>query len=227
MVTSEDHGVQAKRRFLRLRRPRRPRITATKMSEVLKELAADETQDRISIGDLLLAMRHRAIGALMFIFAFPNVLPTPPGTSTVLGAPLIFLAVQMMLGLAPWLPRFIADRSLPRSDFAKLTEKAAPWIARAEKLLHPRAGAVTGPPFEYVVGGICVLLTIILLLPIPLGNMLPALAVCMFALGTLERDGVWIVAGLFTAIISVGVVWGVLYAMIKSGWFLIAGYLNL
>lgn len=68
------------------------------LSVILLKLSTDLLRERISVGDLLRAMGDRAIGALMFIFAFPNVLPTPPGTSTILGAPLIFLAAQLMLG---------------------------------------------------------------------------------------------------------------------------------
>jgi hypothetical protein len=211
-------------RFPRLRR--RTRITATKLSDVLTQLAADETQERISVADLLSAMRRRAIGALLFIFAFPNILPTPPGTSAVLGLPLVFLAAQMALGLRPWLPKFIANRSMRREDFAKFTCKAAPWIAKAERLLRPRAEAFTGAPFEYVVGAICFLLAVVLLMPIPLGNMLPALAICVFALGTLERDGAWIIAGVVLSLASIGVVWGVLFALIKSTLFLLRGYLG-
>ncbi|MDX6806468.1 exopolysaccharide biosynthesis protein [Terrihabitans rhizophilus] len=224
-MSTEGSTIPA-RRFARLRRPRRKRVTATKMSEVLLELARDESHDEVSVRDLLVAMRHRAIGALMLVFAFPNILPTPPGTSSVLGAPLVFLAAQMMLGRPPWLPRFITRRALSRSDFSKFAEKAAPWLGKAERLLRPRLPVLTGPPFEYVVGGISLLLSIILLLPIPLGNMPPALAIVLFALGTLERDGVWIIAGLVTSVVSVFIVSGVLYAMVQSCWYLLTGYLG-
>ncbi|MDO8320804.1 exopolysaccharide biosynthesis protein, partial [Rhodoferax sp.] len=60
------------------------------LSTILWELSADTRRERIAISDLLVALGDRATGALIFIFAFPNVLPTPPGTSTILGAPLIF-----------------------------------------------------------------------------------------------------------------------------------------
>lgn len=54
--------------------------------------------ERISVADLLAAMQDRALAALMFIFAVPNVVPVPPGTSAILGAPFIFLAAQLTLG---------------------------------------------------------------------------------------------------------------------------------
>ena len=58
---------------------------------MLMKLSADPLRERISVGCLMAALGDRATAALLFIFAFSNVLPTPPGTSTVLGAPLIFL----------------------------------------------------------------------------------------------------------------------------------------
>lgn len=192
------------------------RSPARKLSEILRHIAEDQSRARISVADLVMAMRDRALAALLFIFALPNVLPTPPGTSTVLGAPLIFLAAQLALGRPPWLPKVIAARSMARSDFAALIGRAAPWLARAERLLRPRLSALADSPIDYLIGAICFLLAILLFLPIPLGNMLPALAICLFSLGILERDGIWILAGFATAIASVVLVWAVLYALIKS-----------
>lgn len=196
--------------------------TARPLSHLLAELAADVSRERVSVGDLLLALRDRALAALLLLFALPNVVPVPPGTSALLGAPLLFLAAQLALGRRPWLPRVIAERSMPRGHFAALVTRALPWLARAERLLRPRWAALCTPPAEYGVGLLCLLLALIVFLPIPLGNMLPALAICLFALGILERDGLWVLAGLATALSSVALVWGVLYALIKSALFLLA-----
>lgn len=193
-----------------------------KLSEILFSIANDMSRDRVSVADLLAVMQDRAVGALMFVFALPNVLPTPPGTSTVLGAPLIFLTAQLALGLKPWLPAFIANRSMARADFASVVNKAAPWLAKAEALLRPRLGRLVNPPAENLVGLICFLLAVILFLPIPLGNMLPALAICLFSLGVVEKDGAWILAGLATTIVSLVVIWGVLYAIITAALYFIA-----
>ncbi|WP_408015589.1 exopolysaccharide biosynthesis protein [Rhizobium alarense] len=190
----------------RRREPRR------RFSEILAMLAADEKRDRISVADLFTAMGDRTFGALMLIFAVPNLVPTPPGTSAILGAPLIFLAAQMMLGKSPWLPDVIARRSMTRSDFSAVTERAAPWIARAERMLQPRLSLLTYPPAENIIGGLCLVLAIILFLPLPLGNILPALAICLFAFGMLERDGVWVLAGGLVFVASVVVIGGVLVA---------------
>jgi hypothetical protein len=186
------------------------------LSEVLQQLANDGTRDRISIGDLLTALADRALGALLFVFACPNVLPALPGTSAILGAPLVLLAAQLAFARKPWLPAIIATRSMARSDFQAMIGRIHPWLLRAERMLRPRGSAWALPPMEYVVGMVCLLLAIVVLLPIPLGNMLPALAISMLALGVLERDGLWIVAGLVTAAASAVLVSGVVFAAMKA-----------
>lgn len=194
---------------------------ATRLSDMLSGIANDTSRDRIAIGDLLNVMEERAFGPLMFIFSLPNVLPTPPGTSTILGAPLIFLTLQLALGRDPWLPRVIADRSIGRKEFAGFIEKAKPWLAKAENLLRPRLGFLAHPPGENIVGIMCFILAVVLVLPIPLGNMLPALAVCVLALGILERDGIWIIAGMAIALGSLSVVWGVVWALVHSALYVV------
>jgi hypothetical protein len=73
---------------------------------------------------------------------------------------------------------------------------------------------------EYLIGVICLLLSIVLFLPIPMGNMPPAIAICLFALAILEGDGIWVLAGFVASFAAVAIVWGVLFALIESGLFL-------
>lgn len=199
-----------------------------KLSELLTQLAADHPRERISIADIMARMDDRAFGALMFIFAVPNMLPTPPGTSLILGAPLVFLSLQLAIGRSsPWLPRLISSRSLLLSDFAAIIRRVAPVMARAERLMRPRLALLASRPFDQFMGLVCLLMSIILFLPIPLGNMPPAAAICLFSLALLERDGLVYLAGLLTSVASVILISGVVYAMIKSLIFLLSDVLGL
>lgn len=186
------------------------------LSAMLRALAEDDRRDRIAVADLLDALGDRAIAALLFAFAFPNVLPVPPGTSAILGAPLLFLAVQMAFNMKAWLPSVIAGRSMARSDFATMVRRIAPWLERAEKLMKPRLTPLAIGAMESVVGAVCLLMSLVLFLPIPLGNMLPALAICLLAMGILERDGLWVLAGMASAIGAGVLVSGVVWALVKA-----------
>jgi hypothetical protein len=157
----------------------------------------------------------------MLLFALPNVLPAPPGLSGVLGLPLLYLSVQLMLGRVPWLPGFIGDRAMPRDRFAQLVERLGPWLARAERLLRPRWSLLVSHGAERVLGAICLVLAAVLALPIPFGNMLPAFAICLIALGILERDGVWVAVGTAVGFGALLLVAGVVYALVKSAIFIL------
>lgn len=221
MVNDHDPAPpeEARRRGLRLLR-RKSHPERKRLATILEEVAADTTRDRISITDLMQSMEGRAMGALLLIFAVPNALPAPPGTSGILGLPLLYLSVQMMLGRLPWLPRIIAARSMARKDFSTLVDRVVPWLDRADRLMAPRLQWLCSPGAQQVLGLACLILALVLFLPIPLGNMLPAFAICLIALGVLERDGLWIVLGLVTGVVAVIIVSGVLYGLLRAAVFL-------
>ncbi|MBY3175880.1 exopolysaccharide biosynthesis protein [Rhizobium leguminosarum] len=203
------------------RRSRRPRPKGRRLSSILRQMAADQSRERISIGDLFDTMGDRAISALMLIFALPNAFPTPPGTSAVLGAPLVFLAAQLTFGLKPWLPKVIADRSMRREDFETIVGRIHRWLAWAERMLKPRLAIFAEPPAEYLAGAACLLLSIVLLLPVPLGNILPAVTISVFAFGILGRDGLFALIGFVMTAVSLIVAGGVIYGLVKAGIYLV------
>jgi hypothetical protein len=196
------------------------------LSQLLQGLAQQPGRDRISVRDLIDALGDRALGALLFLFAFPNVLPMPPGTSALLGTPLVILAAQLMVGRGPWLPRVLSARSMSHADFAALVRRITPWLERGERMLRPRFSWLALPPLEFVIGAVCLLLAIVVMLPIPLGNILPALAISLLALAVVERDGLWVVAGLALGVVAGSVVSGVVFAAIKATMLLFAQWLH-
>ena len=154
------------------------------------------------MGQLILALGDRGLIGLLLILAFANVIPNPPGTSAVLGLPMLYLSWQMMRGGMPWLPQFLAARSFDIDHFRTVVARAMPYLNRVERLLRPRIPTLSTPVAFRLLGAVCLLLSIVLVLPIPFGNLLPAAAIAIIALGALERDGVWITGGVLFGIAS-------------------------
>ena len=196
-------------------------IRPPRLSEILTTLAGDESRERISVHDMVETMRARAFGALLLIFAFPNILPTQQETADILDLPLLFLTAQMMLGLDPWLPGFIARRSMARSTFQALVERITPWLSRAERLLRARMELLAHPRAQRLLGALCLIVSVALVLPVPFANLVPSVALCIIGLGVLERDGLWIVLGVLAAFGSLAYVAGLAYALVKSAVFLL------
>lgn len=177
-----------------------PVVRRPTFSEVLTRLASDWDQPRISVAELISALGDRGLVGLLLILALGNVIPNPPGTSAVLGLPMLYLSWQMMRGAMPWLPQFLAARSFDIEHFRAIVSRAMPYLNRVERLLRPRLPAFSRPPAMRILGSVCLLLSVVLVLPIPLGNLLPGLAVAIITLGALERDGLWIAGGVIFGI---------------------------
>jgi hypothetical protein len=170
-------------------KPRPPRLT-----EIVSSL---DGRASFTIGELLDELGERAFGALMFIFAVPNIIPTPPGTSAVLGLPLVILTFQLMIGRQTmWLPNTIRKRTIDGSLVATFVRKSMPVLTRFEKVLRPRFSLVVVSDLaERVIGLVAFLLAIVLFLPIPLANIVPAAAIALLSLGLAERDGFAVIVG--------------------------------
>lgn len=179
--------------------------------------------ERVSLNDLRFALGDRAFGALMVIFAAPNLIPVSiPGLSAVLGVPLMLLSAQLMLGQPhPWFPRFLGRRSFSTGDFRLVMDRTLPILARIERVLGPRLGWLTSWGGERFLGFFCLVLAVVLALPIPFGNLLPGLAIVLLALALIEKDGLAYLAGLGVGIASLVVASGVVFALAKAAYFAI------
>lgn len=199
--------------------PRRIRRRATRsrerLSELLDRLVHDGPSESIVFGSLLEAVGERAFGALILVFAIPAAMVgIIPGVSTVLGLPLLLLSVQLMIGSPrPWLPRSVSARSWERGAFARIVASIRPRLRRFEKLLKPRLLVLTSTWAERGIGLCCLIAAVLVFLPIPLGNLLPAMALCAFGLALMERDGVLVLLGLGTLGFSLIVLGGAALAL--------------
>ncbi len=178
---------------------------APRVSEILAGIAASRRKT-VAVSDVLEAFGDRAFGALMFVFAAPLALPMPPGASAILGAPLLFITAQWMVGRKTlWLPKIVTERTMSRSDFAVMLEKVTPFLAWLEGHLRRRLSFLYGRVFDRLTGLMCLILAFIVFLPIPFGNMLPSFALAVFGLGLAERDGVAALVGWSASALSVAI----------------------
>jgi hypothetical protein len=175
------------------------------LSDLLLTLSEGDAES-VSVDALVEHFGRRAFGAVLFIFSIPNLLPLPPGSSTFLSLPLLILAPQLAVGRRrPWVPRWLGKRTVRRETLRHMTERVVPWIQRAERATTARMGFMFGRTGDIAIGVVCTLLAAVLVLPIPLGNLLPATAVAALSLSLIQRDGLLTLVGYATAAVSVGV----------------------
>lgn len=169
----------------------------TRLSDTLDVLASGCAGERVSLDNLTGVLGDKCYAGLIFLLAAPNLVPLPPFADIALAVPLILVSAQLALGLRrPRLPQVILRREIATDLFAKLSARLEPLTRRAEGLLQRRLDPVTGLIGRRFVGLVCLVLAVILALPIPLGNVPPAAALSILALGLLARDGLAILLGL-------------------------------
>jgi hypothetical protein len=177
--------------------------------------------ERVRLGDVIDVLQDRAYGLLMLLLSVPIVIPNPvPGISSIFGLPLILVAAQLAIGRPkPWFPAFLNDRSIRTAEFAAMVARTVPWLRRIEKFLQPRMTFLCTPFVERLSALFCLVMAIILFLPIPLGNMLPAFAVCLIAMGMIEHDGLSVMTGYVTGVASMVVVSAVVGGLVQAAIF--------
>ena len=131
--------------------------------------------------------------------------------------PLVLLAAQLSYGRhKPWFPDWLTSQSFPRERFVAVVNRALPFLERAEKLLRPRLTVLLSWTGERLVGIAILILAVVLTLPIPFANWLPACGIAVFGLAIVEKDGVAVLVGLALGIASVIVAATVVIGLVKA-----------
>jgi hypothetical protein len=169
---------------------------ARPFSQVLQDIGATGGQ-KLYLGELVNAFGERGFGALMLFFGLLNIaIGIIPGTTTILGAPLLLMGFQLVIRRDQlWLPRWALRRWIERETYRSGVEKVLPRLKRMERLSRPRLSVMTGEVSEVLIGLATFILAFILILPIWGGNLIPALIISTFGFGLMQRDGLAVLVG--------------------------------
>lgn len=169
----------------------------------LREVAANLQEERVSMQAMAQAHGPEAHGTMLLLLAMPCLLPVP-GVGTVLGLGMAALALAMWRGhCASCLPPRVAELELPRHWAQRVLFGLASAYALAGRHARARLShlAVSGrrSATALAVG----LMACIVVMPIPFGNLLPAVALVLIGLGLVFRDGVAVILGLLMSGLAV------------------------
>ena len=172
------------------------------LSAILRSVA-ERDEPTVSIDELMELFGGRALGALLLVFGLACTLPLPPGSTTLLGAPLVLLAPQLVIGGGkPWLPRGLRERTLDTATLRRGLPFMLRWLERMEAVSKPRLTFLFGAVGVRLIGLACTLLALVLILPIPFGNIVPAVAVSVLSLALVQRDGALAIVGFLLTLLS-------------------------
>lgn len=194
---------------------------AKKISFFLENFLNDFSGKEISFGEIRDSLGGRAFSGLMLIFVLPNLIPLPiPGMSTILGTPLVILSFQFMRGRkSPWFPKWLKNKTISKKKLESSLNYIIPCIKKFEIIFSPKLTFLVESPMERVLAGFCMIAAIIMALPIPLANWLPALSIFVMSLSILERDGVLAIVGISIFSGALLLTYTIIFTILKGGLF--------
>ena len=212
-----------------------PRLRLTKREippstrALVDHLAQGDPLEMVSFGDLLDEFSERGFGLFLLLAMLPNFIPAP-GVGALSGGLVTLIGVQLLFHFQhPWLPKFIARRTIQRSALVQFRARFDKWLGRIEKLIKPRNPFFLENKVAHAFSGaLLILLGIVLALPLPLTNWLFGALLLGYSLALIERDGrlMWIcwVLGLMEIAAVAGfsgqmIAWGSQFTQWAFGWF--------
>ena len=194
------------------------------MAAALGRLTED-LAEKVTLEGLLQSLGDKAIAFVLVVFAIPAIIPTPGiPAGMIFGTALAILSLQIMFGAKKLvLPGFLGRLSISRSIIELTASKAAPRLAKLEKMLRPRGHVLSKHLGPAVIGIVIFLMAVLIALPIPFGNVLPGLSVLAIALGLAQKDDVAVLTGFALALLSMVTSVAIIY----GGWALISNWFGL
>jgi hypothetical protein len=183
--------------------PAHPRKLSEELALILREFEVET----VTLREVLGLLHGRGYVLLVMLLALPFCTPIPlPGLSTPFGLIIMIIGGRLALGAKPWLPARLLDTRLPPTLFAKVFALTRRIMLMFERLLRPRLLWATHSArlqqLHAVPIVICALM-LLLPLPIPFSNVVPAWGILLIAGGLLERDGAFIIAGYVATLFTI------------------------
>lgn len=197
--------------------------TQPRLSDELSRLIATFAERSVSLREVVAVLHGRAYTLLLILLALPFCTPIPlPGLSTPFGLVIALVGFRLTLRQAPWLPDRLLDLTLPPRFFGTVLAAGRRVIRLLEWALRPRWTSLFERPALHHVYGVVILVCgslLLLPLPVPFTNSLPAITVVLMAAALMESDGYCAVAALalfgVTLVFFVALGWG---AVEGVGW---------
>lgn len=191
---------------------------ANGLSHDLRELLGTG-EEGLTIGDLMSKLQDRGFGLVLILLSLPSALPVPaPGYSTPFGIALVLLTLQLLVGRkTPWLPQFVLKMKIGPKLAKAMIGAAATFFDKVEWLIKPRLGWLAGGFGERIAALIIIIMSCLMILPIPFTNTFPAMVIFIIGVALIEKDGLLMLFCLLLGAAAVALYAYVVYIVLYFG----------
>jgi hypothetical protein len=169
-------------------------------SDRLRAAIQDLPDDRVTLANIVTLIGRDGLMLLTALLSVVFMVPVSiPGVSTVFGSAILLIGVSRLLRRDLWLPRTIAQRSIPTPRLRNALERGLRIFRKLERLSKPgRLEWATSGGAQIVNDAALIAGAVLMIAPfgfVPFSNTLPALALICIAIGSVQRDGACIAIG--------------------------------
>ncbi len=171
------------------------------LGEQLARIIDSLPADAMSLQELLDVFSDEGLLLLTILLTLIFLIPVSiPGVSTVFGAAILLVGISRLIGRPLWLPARLRNKALPADKLRPGLASGLLWVRRLEKISRPhRVRALVDGRLVGMFNNLAFILAAILLMApfgfVPFSNTLPALALLLYAIGFIQRDGVAVLLG--------------------------------
>ncbi|WP_292071907.1 exopolysaccharide biosynthesis protein [Brevundimonas sp. UBA7534] len=164
------------------------------VTRLLRRLADDGGDRGLTLHEIRDRMDERAYGLLILLLSIPCLVPGLYGVPQVVGVIIILVAAQLLVGREePWLPRWMLALRAKGSWLKAMADFAESKLSWIDRLSRPRLTRFADGPGEKLAAGFMILATLTIVLPMT--NTIPSIALALLAVGLIQRDGLFVLAG--------------------------------
>jgi hypothetical protein len=179
------------------------------ISRKLRNLVRSLPPSGITLSELIHRVGNDGLLILAALLTLVFLIPVSiPGVSTVFGAAILLIGLSRLFGRELWIPERIKHRTISTGKLKPVLHKALPGMVRMERVSRPnRIGwLVNDGPVQHLNHAALILGAVLLMMPfglIPFSNTFPAVALLFLAIGLLQRDGVCVLLGHVSNVVTI------------------------
>lgn len=147
------------------------------------------------LGELLAVIGDEGLLVLSILLTLVFLIPVSiPGVSTVFGAAILLVGVSRLSGRPLRVPERLARRELPADRLRPALTAGMAWVRRLERISRPHRmpALVDGRGMALFNNLAFIFAALLLMAPfgfVPFSNTIPAIALLLYAVGFIQRDG--------------------------------------
>jgi len=180
---------------------------AARASATVSRISCEIPDEGITFEDFLKLIGEEGGLLTCIILVAPFLFPVSfPGSGIPFGLAILLINIEIIYKKHPLIPKKIMEHKISKNSMLKILNGMSRILANLDKITKERLTIMIDSPLMANLNSYIMILSAFLLmvpLPVPLTDFIPAYSILFLALGSIERDGYLIFAGYLMATITV------------------------